>query len=344
MVDEEKKKKVEVALKSIYKQYGEGAANRIGDDWQPIETFSSGSIGIDYICGNGVPKGRIIEALGQPSSGKSSLALHIISEAQKLGEVAYIDAEHALDPTYAKNIGVDIRNLIVSQPDYGEQALDIAEALVKSGGIECIVIDSVASLVPKTELEGGMEDQHIGLQARMMSQCCRKLAGITARSGTTIIFINQIRTDIMKYGMNTTGGGKALKFYSSVRLEMKQKEKVKNNQGEIVSIKSEVNCVKNKVAPPFKKAQIEIEFGKGISKTAEIVDYGIDLGIIDKSGSWYSYNGENIAQGRDNTKEVLESNLDLKDEIEGKVRKELFDKDEESGTTETGEETEGEEA
>jgi len=321
-VNDEKRKKVEVAMQAIQKQYGKENIRFMNGQWEKFDGISTQSIGIDWAMGNGCPRGRIIELYGEQSSGKSSLSLHIIAEAQKQGLAAYIDAEHAFDPEYAKRIGVDTDNLIISQPDYGEQALNIAEGLIRSGGIDCVVIDSVAALVPKAELEGTMEDNSVALQARMMSQAMRKLTGVTNKSHTCVIFINQTRSSIFS---TTTPGGKALKFYASVRLEMKQKEKIKDSSGEVIAIKALVNCVKNKVSQPFRKVEIEIEFGKGISRVGELVDYGAELGIIKKAGAWYSYGEERLGQGRENVKKLLTENQELSQEIERKIRELLFD-------------------
>ena len=279
----------------------------------------------------GIPRGRIVEVYGPESSGKTTLALHMIAEAQKMGgEAAFIDAEHALDPVYAKHLGVDIDNLIVSQPDTGEQALEIAEALVRSGAIDIIVVDSVAALVPKAEIDGDMGDAHVGLQARLMSQALRKLAGVINKSNSCIVFINQLRekVGVMFGNPETTPGGRALKFYASVRLDIRRVENIKQD-GEVVGSRARVKVVKNKVAPPFREAEFDIIYGKGISKSGNILDLGVNLGIVDKSGSWFGYNGERIGQGRENAKKYLEDNPKIMEDIEAKVRKnfdEAFEK------------------
>lgn len=315
------------ALKLIEKQYGKGAVMRLGEEViQKIEVIPSGSIMLDYALGvGGYPKGRIIEIYGPESSGKTTFALHAIASAQKNGGfAAFIDAEHALDPVYAKNLGVDIDNLILSQPDSGEQALEIAESLIKSGSIDVLVVDSVAALVPEAELNGDMGDNHVGLHARLMSQAMRKLAGIIDKTNCVAIFINQIRekVGVMFGNPETTTGGRALKFYSTIRMEIRKGEAIKdgtNVYGNLTNIK----IVKNKVAPPFKTCQVDIIYGKGISHEGEIVDLGCDLEIIEKSGAWYSYNGEKIGQGREKTKEYLSQNPIIAEEIEQKIRETL---------------------
>jgi len=316
----EKKKALEIALNQIEKQFGKGAVMKLGENTHMnIETISTGALGLDIALGvGGVPRGRVVEIFGPESSGKTTVALHIIAEAQKAGgEAAFIDAEHALDPVYAKNLGVNIDNLIVSQPDTGEQALEIAEALVRSGAIDVIVIDSVAALVPKAEIDGEMGDAHVGLQARLMSQALRKLSGVINKSKTTAIFINQLRekVGIMFGNPETTPGGRALKFYSSVRLDVRRIESIKQGS-EVIGNRTRVKIVKNKVAPPFKEAEFDIMYGQGISKEGNTLDVAVNLDIVNKSGSWYSYNGQKIGQGRENSKQFLKDNPDILKEIE----------------------------
>jgi recombination protein RecA len=288
-----------------------------------IEAIPTGALGLDIALGiGGLPRGRIVEIYGPESSGKTTLALHVIAEAQKMnGEAAFIDAEHALDPVYAKHLGVDIDNLIVSQPDTGEQALEIAEALIRSGALDVIVVDSVAALVPKAEIDGDMGDSHIGLQARLMSQALRKLAGAINKSKTVIIFINQLRekVGIMFGNPETTTGGRALKYYASVRLDIRKVENIKQD-GEVIGNRAKVKIVKNKVAPPFREAEFDILYGKGISKEGNILDIAVNLEIIEKSGSWFSYNGERIGQGRENVKKYLTEHPEMMEEIENKIR------------------------
>ena len=320
----EKKKALEVALSQIEKQFGKGSVMKLGEyKAMNVEAIPTGALGLDIALGiGGVPRGRIIEIFGPESSGKTTLALHIIAEAQKMnGEVAFIDAEHALDPVYAKHLGVDIDNLIVSQPDTGEQALEITESLVRSGALDVIVVDSVAALVPKAEIDGDMGDSHMGLQARLMSQALRKLAGAINKSKTVIIFINQLREKIgvMFGNPETTTGGRALKFYASVRLDIRKIENIKQD-GEVVGNRARVKVIKNKVAPPFREAEFDIVYGKGISKEGNILDMAVNLDIIEKSGSWFSYNGEKIGQGRENVKQYLHNNPELMAEVEKKVR------------------------
>jgi recombination protein RecA len=320
----EKRKALEIAMGQIEKQFGKGSVMKLGDfNAMNIEAIPTGALSLDVALGiGGVPRGRIIEIYGPESSGKTTLALHIIAEAQKEnGEVAFIDAEHALDPVYAKHLGVDIDNLIVSQPDTGEQALEITEALIRSGALDVIVVDSVAALVPKAEIDGDMGDSHIGLQARLMSQALRKLAGAVNKTKTVIIFINQLRekVGIMFGNPETTTGGRALKYYASVRLDIRKIENIKQD-GEVVGNRARVKVVKNKVAPPFREAEFDILYGKGISKLGNVLDLAVSLDIIVKSGSWFSYNGEKIAQGRENTKRYLEENPEIAEEIEKKVR------------------------
>lgn len=320
----ERKKALEVAMGQIEKQFGKGSVMKLGNfKAMEIEAISTGALSLDVALGiGGVPRGRIIEIYGPESSGKTTLALHVIAEAQKeQGEVAFIDAEHALDPVYAKHLGVDIDNLIVSQPDTGEQALEITEALIRSGALDVIVVDSVAALVPKAEIDGDMGDSHIGLQARLMSQALRKLAGAVNKSKTVIIFINQLRekVGVMFGNPETTTGGRALKYYASVRLDIRKVENIKQD-GEVVGNRAKVKVVKNKVAPPFREAEFDILYGKGISREGNILDLAVNLDIIEKSGSWFSYNGDKIAQGRENTKKYLLENPDITNEIEKKVR------------------------
>ena len=317
-------KTLDQVLMDIEKQFGKGAVMKLGDnEHREIDVVSSGSISLDVALGiGGYPKGRIIEIFGPESSGKTTFALHAIAEIQKKGgRAAFIDAEHALDPQYAAKIGVNINDLLLSQPDNGEQALEICEALVRSGAIGIIVIDSVAALVPQAEIEGEMGDSHVGLQARLMSQALRKLSGIINKTNTVCIFINQLRekVGVMFGNPEVTPGGRALKFYSSIRLEIRKGEQIKLGN-DIVGNKTNVKVVKNKMAPPFKTCTLEIAYGEGISKTGEVVDLAADAGIIEKSGAWYSYNGEKIGQGRENVKELLKNNKKLYDELEQKVR------------------------
>ena len=329
----EKKKALEMAMSQIEKQFGKGSVMKLGEfKAMEIEAIPTGALSLDIALGiGGVPRGRIIEVFGPESSGKTTLELHIIAEAQKMnGEAAFIDAEHALDPVYAKHLGVDIDNLIVSQPDTGEQALEITESLVRSGALDVIVVDSVAALVPKAEIDGDMGDSHMGLQARLMSQALRKLAGAINKSKTVIIFINQLREKIgvMFGNPETTTGGRALKFYASVRLDIRKIENIKQD-GEIVGNRARVKVVKNKVAPPFREAEFDIVYGKGISKEGNILDMAVNLDIIEKSGSWFSYNGEKIGQGRENVKQYLHNNPEVMEEVEKKVREnfeEAFEK------------------
>ncbi len=321
----EKDKALELTIKSLEKQFGEGSVMRLGDNVASmnVEAISTSSIGLDIALGiGGVPRGRIVEIYGPESSGKTTVALHIAAEAQKQGGIAaFVDAEHALDPVYAKALGVDIDNLIVSQPDTGEQALEIVEALVRSGAVDIVVVDSVAALVPRAEIEGEMGDQHIGLQARLMSQALRKLAGAVSKSNCCAIFINQLRekVGVMFGNPEVTPGGRALKFYSSVRLEVRRVETIKHGT-DMVGSRTRVKVVKNKVAPPFKSADFDIMYGKGISKEGDIVDVASEAGIVEKSGAWYSYNGERLGQGRENIKKYLEENPSICDEIEQKIR------------------------
>ena len=320
----EKKKALEAALGQIEKQFGKGAVMKLGENAQmSVDVIPTGALSLDIALGiGGVPRGRIIEVFGPESSGKTTVALHMIAEAQKMGgEAAFIDAEHALDPVYAKNLGVDIDNLIVAQPDTGEQALEIAEALVRSGAIDIIVVDSVAALVPKAEIDGDMGDSHVGLQARLMSQALRKLAGVLNKSNTVAIFINQLRekVGIMFGNPEVTPGGRALKFYSSVRLDVRRIETLKVNN-EMVGNRTKVKVVKNKVAPPFREAEFDIVYGQGISKEGNILDMAVNLDIVEKAGSWFSYNGERIGQGRENVKRYLHEHPEMLEDIENKVR------------------------
>ena len=320
----EKRKALDVAMSQIEKQFGKGSVMKLGDfKAMEIEAIPTGALGLDIALGiGGVPRGRIIEVFGPESSGKTTLALHIVSEAQKMGgDAAFIDAEHALDPAYAKKIGVDIDNLIVSQPDTGEQALEITEALVRSGALDVIVVDSVAALVPKAEIDGDMGDSHMGLQARLMSQALRKLAGTVNKTKTVIIFINQLREKIgVIFGSpETTTGGRALKFYASVRMDIRKVENLKQN-GEVIGNRAKVKIVKNKVAPPFREVEFDIMYGEGISKASNILDMAVNLNIIEKAGSWFSYNGEKLGQGRENVKQMLIDDPKLMEEVEKKVR------------------------
>lgn len=317
-------KTLEQVLADIDKQFGKGSIMKLGDEsHNEIDTVSSGSLTLDIALGvGGYPKGRIIEIYGPESSGKTTFALEAIAEVQKAGgKAAFIDAEHALDPVYAKNLGVDINDLLLSQPDTGEQALEICEALVRSEAISIVVIDSVAALVPQAEIEGEMGDSHVGLQARLMSQALRKLSGTISKTNTIAIFINQLREKVgVLFGNpETTPGGRALKFYSTIRLDVRRGEQIKNGDN-VIGNKTNVKIVKNKVAPPFKTASVEIMYGQGVSREAEILDLASEIGIVDKSGAWYSYNGEKIGQGKENAKQFLRDNPTIKEEIENKVR------------------------
>ncbi len=324
-MDANKQKSLDLALKQIDKSFGKGALMRLGDKVvEPIEAISTGSIGLDLALGiGGVPKGRVVEIYGPESSGKTTLTLQITAECQKEGGVcAFIDAEHALDVGYAKNLGVDVDNLLVSQPDYGEQALDIVETIARSGAVDLIVIDSVAALTPKVELEGEMTDQQVGVQARLMSKALRKLTGVLHKMNCTVIFINQIRMKIgmMGYGSpETTTGGNALKFYASVRIDIRRIATLKQSEQPIGN-RTKAKIVKNKVAPPFKQAEFDIMFGEGISKYGELVDYGVKLDIIDKSGAWFSYEDKKLGQGREKVKDEFKSNPELAAEIEEKIK------------------------
>ena len=320
----EKMKALEAALGQIEKQFGKGSVMKLGDyTAMNVEAIPTGALSLDIALGiGGIPRGRIIEVFGPESSGKTTLALHLIAEEQRMGgEAAFIDAEHALDPVYAKHLGVNIDELIVSQPDTGEQALEIAEALVRSGALDIIVVDSVAALVPKAEIDGDMGDAHVGLQVRLMSQALRKLAGVINKSKCVIVFINQLRekVGVMFGNPETTPGGRALKFYSSVRLDIRRIESLKQD-GEVIGNRTRVKVVKNKVAPPFREAEFDIIYGKGISKEGNILDAAVNLDIVEKSGSWFSYNGDRIGQGRENVKDYLAKNPKVAEEIEGKIR------------------------
>lgn len=320
----DKKKALETALSQIEKQYGKGAVMRLGQNKaMNVEAISTGSIALDAATGiGGLPRGRIIEIYGPESSGKTTLALHVVAEAQKLGgEAAFVDAEHALDPHYAANLGVDVESLLVSQPDNGEQALEITEALARSGAIDVLVVDSVAALVPRAEIEGDMGDSHVGLQARLMSQALRKLAGAIAKSNCLVIFINQLREKIgVVYGNpETTTGGRALKFYASMRIDVRKIEQLKATGNEFVGSRTRAKIVKNKVAPPFKDAEFDIMYGRGISKEGEILDLAVKYNIINKSGAWFSYNEMRLGQGRDNVKELLRSKPEMMEEIKEKL-------------------------
>ncbi len=328
MATDNRKKALDTAIKEIEKQHGKGSVMVLGaEDINPqVDAISSGSVKLDKALGiGGYPKGRIVEVYGPESSGKTTFALHAIAEAQKAGGyAAFIDAEHALDPAYARNLGVDVENLVLSQPDTGEQALEITEALIRSGAIDIVVIDSVAALVPEAEIRGDMGSSHVGLQARLMSQAMRKLSGVINKSQTITLFINQIRekVGVMFGNPETTPGGRALKFYSSVRLEIRRGEQLKIGT-DIVGNKARVKVVKNKVAPPFKTLELDIVYGKGISKVGEIIDLAVEEEIMNKSGSWFSYEGNKVGQGRENVKKYLDENIPIKEEIEKKVREKL---------------------
>ena len=324
----DKEKALESAMRQIEKDFGKGSIMRLGEAAAKmnIEVIPTGTLPLDLALGLvGIPRGRVVEIYGPESSGKTTVALHIIAEAQKLGGIAaFIDAEHALDPVYAKKLGVDIDNLLISQPDYGEQALDIAEALVRSGAIDVVVVDSVAALVPKAEIEGEMGDSHVGLQARLMSQAMRKLTGIISKSRTTAIFINQIRekVGVMFGSPETTTGGRALKFYSSVRLDVRKIDTIKQGN-DIVGNRTRIKVVKNKIAPPFRIAEFDIMYGKGVSREGCLLDIGAEMDIIEKSGAWYSYGGNRLGQGKENAKDFLRENGEIATEIEGKIRENL---------------------
>lgn len=331
MEREEKLKALDAALGQIEKQYGKGAVMKLGDSSarMNVETIPTGALSLDIALGlGGIPKGRIIEIYGPESSGKTTVTLHMIAEVQKRGGIAgFIDAEHALDPVYAKNIGVDIDNLYISQPDNGEQALEITETMVRSGAVDIIVVDSVAALVPKAEIEGDMGDSHVGLQARLMSQALRKLTAVISKSNCTVVFINQLRekVGVMFGNPETTTGGRALKFYSSVRLDVRRIESLKQG-GEVIGNRTRVKVVKNKIAPPFKEAEFDIMFGEGISTAGDILDLAAENNIINKSGAWYAYEGNKIGQGRENAKQYLKDHAEICEEVERRVR-ELFNLD-----------------
>ena len=325
MEKEDKLKALDAALAQIEKQFGKGAVMKLGDPatQMNVETIPTGSLSLDIALGlGGIPKGRIVEIYGPESSGKTTVTLHMIAEVQRRGGIAgFIDAEHALDPAYAKNIGVDIDNLYISQPDNGEQALEITETMVRSGAIDIVVVDSVAALVPKAEIDGDMGDSHVGLQARLMSQALRKLTAVISKSNCTVIFINQLRekVGVMFGNPETTTGGRALKFYSTIRLDVRRIESLKQ-AGEVVGNRTRVKVVKNKIAPPFKEAEFDIMFGEGISKVGDILDLAADINIVNKSGAWFAYEGNKIGQGRENAKNFLKENTKICDEIEKKVR------------------------
>ena len=324
----DKSKALDTAILQLEKKYGSGTIMRLGDNNAlNVEAISTGSITLDCATGiGGFPRGRIIEVYGPESSGKTTLALHVVAEAQKLGgEAAFVDAEHALDPVYAKNLGVDVDSLLVSQPDNGEQALEIVEALARSGALDVIIVDSVAALVPRAEIDGDMGDSHVGLQARLMSQALRKLAGVISKSNTIIIFINQLREKVgVVYGNpEVTTGGRALKFYASIRVDVRRIEQLKGSGGEFIGSRKRAKIVKKKVAPPFKTAEFDIMYGEGISKVGEIVDLGVNYGIIKKSGAWFSYGETRLGQGRDNVKNLFKNDKALSDEIEKQIREKM---------------------
>ena len=342
---EEKLKALEAAIVKLEKDYGKGAVMKLGDGASMnVETVPTGSLSLDIALGlGGIPKGRVIEIYGPESSGKTTVALHMVAEVQKRGGIAgFIDAEHALDPVYAKNIGVDIDNLYISQPDTGEQGLEITETMVRSGAIDIIIVDSVAALVPKAEIDGDMGDSHVGLQARLMSQALRKLTGVVSKFNCTVIFINQLRekVGVMFGNPETTTGGRALKFYSSIRLDVRRTETLKQ-AGEMIGNRTRIKVVKNKVAPPFKQAEFDIMFGKGISKYGDILDLAADADIIHKSGAWYAYNGEKIGQGRENSKKYLEEHPDIAETVEHAIRVHygLLDEDTENANNDPKAET-----
>ena len=324
-MNDEKQKALDAALSQIEKQFGKGSVMKLGDSSNNmnVETIPTGSLSLDIALGlGGIPKGRVIEVYGPESSGKTTVALHMVAEVQKRGGVAgFIDAEHALDPVYASKIGVDIDNLYISQPDNGEQALEITETLVRSGAVDIIIVDSVAALVPKAEIDGDMGDSHVGLQARLMSQALRKLTACISKTNCTVIFINQLRekVGVMFGNPETTTGGRALKFYSSVRMDVRRIETLKQ-AGEMIGNRTRIKVVKNKIAPPFKEAEFDIMFGEGISREGDVLDLAANLGIINKSGAWYAYNGEKIGQGRENAKQYLRDHPDVMADAESKVR------------------------
>src|SRR5271166_2354447 len=327
-MSDEKSKNLELAILQIEKQHGKGSIMRLGnrDVLVPVSVIPTGSISIDAALGiGGFPRGRVIEVYGPESGGKTTLTLHVIAEAQKLGgQAAFIDAEHALDPVYARKLGVDVDNLLVSQPDHGEQALEIAETLIRSGGVDIVVVDSVAALVPKAELEGDMGDPQMGLQARLMSQALRKLTGIVSKSRTCLIFINQIREKIgvMFGNPETTTGGRALKFYSSVRIDIRRIGSIKDGE-QVVGNRTKVKIVKNKTAAPFREAEFDIVYGEGISHEGDLIDLAVNMNLVEKSGSWFSYKSDRIGQGRENAKHFLKENTDIREKLEAEVRKAL---------------------
>ena len=330
-IDENKRKALESALSQIEKAYGKGSVMKLGDNMHlNVETVPSGSLGLDLALGvGGVPKGRVVEVYGPESGGKTTVALHMVAEVQKRGGIAgFIDAEHALDPVYAKKIGVDIDNLYISQPDTGEQALEITETMVRSGAVDIVIVDSVAALVPKAEIEGEMGDSHVGLQARLMSQALRKLTAIIGKTNCTVIFINQLRekVGVMFGNPETTTGGRALKYYSSIRLEVRRGEQIKKD-GEAIGNRTKIKVVKNKVAPPFRTAEVDIIYGEGISREGDILDLAVAENIVNKSGAWYAYNGDKIGQGRENAKQFLKEHPDLMEEVEQKVREKYAQKE-----------------
>ena len=330
-IDENKRKALESALSQIEKAYGKGSVMKLGDNMHlNVETVPSGSLGLDLALGvGGVPKGRVVEVYGPESGGKTTVALHMVAEVQKRGGIAgFIDAEHALDPVYAKKIGVDIDNLYISQPDTGEQALEITETMVRSGAVDIVIVDSVAALVPKAEIEGEMGDSHVGLQARLMSQALRKLTAIIGKTNCTVIFINQLRekVGVMFGNPETTTGGRALKYYSSIRLEVRRGEQIKKD-GEAIGNRTKIKVVKNKVAPPFRTAEVDIIYGEGISREGDILDLAVAENIVNKSGAWYDYNGDKIGQGRENAKLFLKEHPDLMEEVEQKVREKYAQKE-----------------
>ena len=324
-MNDEKQKALEAALSHIEKQFGKGSVMKLGDSGKNInvETIPTGSLSLDIALGlGGIPKGRIVEVYGPESSGKTTVALHMVAEVQKRGGVAgFIDAEHALDPVYASKIGVDIDNLYISQPDNGEQALEITETLVRSGAVDIIIVDSVAALVPKAEIDGDMGDSHVGLQARLMSQALRKLTAVISKSNCVVIFINQLRekVGVMFGNPETTTGGRALKFYSSIRMDVRRIESLKQS-GEVIGNRTRIKVVKNKIAPPFKEAEFDIMFGQGISKEGDILDLAANIGVINKSGAWYAYKGDKIGQGRENAKNYLREHPEVAEEVENLVR------------------------
>ena len=326
MISEEKQKALEAALGNIEKQFGKGSVMKLGDSssHMQVEAVPTGCLSLDIALGvGGVPKGRIVEIYGPESSGKTTVALHMVAEVQKRGGIAgFIDAEHALDPVYAKNIGVDIDNLYISQPDNGEQALEITETMVRSGAVDIVIVDSVAALVPKAEIEGDMGDSHVGLQARLMSQAMRKLTSVIGKTNTVCVFINQLREKVgVMYGNpEVTTGGRALKYYASVRIDIRRVEGLKDSSGQFIGNHTRAKIVKNKVAPPFREAEFDIMFGEGISKMSELIDVGVKLGIVQKSGAWFNYGDIRLGQGRDNAKQFLKDNPEIANDIEGQIR------------------------